>query len=38
MLNINFDDTNNIAILEPDAELSKENFISATRIINQRNG
>ena len=35
MLNVNFDEVNNIAILEPDAELSKSDFTSAARIIDQ---
>ncbi|NOY70798.1 MAG: STAS/SEC14 domain-containing protein [Gammaproteobacteria bacterium] len=35
MLNINFDEANNIAILEPDAELSEKDFTSAARIIDQ---
>ncbi|VAW84070.1 hypothetical protein MNBD_GAMMA18-1431 [hydrothermal vent metagenome] len=35
MLNINFDETNNIAILEPDAELSEADFTSAARVIDQ---
>ncbi len=35
MLNVNLDETNNIAILEPDAELSKSDFTAAARIIDQ---
>lgn len=33
MLNISFDEANNIAILEPDAELSEADFTSAARVI-----
>ncbi len=35
MLNINFDEANNIAILEPDAELSEADFTSAARVIDR---
>ncbi len=35
MLNISFDEANNIAILEPDAELSEADFTSAARVIDQ---
>jgi len=35
MLNISFDEANNIAILEPDAELSEADFTSAARVVDQ---
>ncbi len=35
MLNINIDEENRIATLEPSAELSKADFTSAARIIDQ---